>query len=86
MRYESVDLLRTAQELDDYFVPRVVGRVNDHYIKVAKVLGEFVWHAHEGEDEALYLLRGTLRIELEGGDVVTDMTRSIDEQTRDQAK
>ncbi|QFZ18622.1 cupin domain-containing protein [Saccharothrix syringae] len=27
----------------------VVGRVNDQYVKVAKLLGQLVWHAHDEE-------------------------------------
>jgi mannose-6-phosphate isomerase-like protein (cupin superfamily) len=28
-----------------------VGRVNDQYIKVAKVKSEFTWHKHDHDDE-----------------------------------
>jgi len=47
------------------WTPRVVGRVNDQYVKVAKLLGELVWHAHEDEDEMFLVVSGTLRIQLE---------------------
>jgi mannose-6-phosphate isomerase-like protein (cupin superfamily) len=49
-----------------YWTPRVVGRVNDQYVKVAKLLGELVWHAHDGEDEMFLVVSGTLRIQLQG--------------------
>jgi len=52
--------------------PRVVGQVNNQYIKVAKVHGEFPWHVHEDEDEMFLVLRGVLRIgraEADGGPV-----------------
>lgn len=45
--------------------------MNDSYIKVAKVKGEFVWHKHEGEDELFFVVKGSLRIQLEGGGAVT---------------
>ncbi|PTL74636.1 cupin domain-containing protein [Rathayibacter caricis DSM 15933] len=48
-----------------HWTPRVVGRVNDQYVKVAKLLGELVWHAHEDEDEMFLVVSGTLRIQLE---------------------
>lgn len=53
--------------LTDHWSPKVVGRVNDQYVKVAKVLGELAWHKHEDEDELFQVIRGRLRIELEGG-------------------
>jgi quercetin dioxygenase-like cupin family protein len=58
--------------LDELWSPRVVGQVNNQYIKVAKVQGEFPWHSHENEDEMFLVLRGLLRIgrsEADGGPV-----------------
>jgi mannose-6-phosphate isomerase-like protein (cupin superfamily) len=54
-----------AAALTDYWSPRVVGEVDDSYIKVAKVCGSLCWHSHEGEDELFLVLQGHLRIELE---------------------
>jgi mannose-6-phosphate isomerase-like protein (cupin superfamily) len=54
-------------QVSQHWTPRVVGRVNDQYVKVAKLLGELVWHAHNGEDEMFLVVYGDLRIELEGG-------------------
>lgn len=53
-------------QVTDYWTPRVVGRVNDQYVKVARLLGELVWHAHENEDEMFLVVSGDLRIQLEG--------------------
>ena len=59
-------------ELDcvtELWSPRVVAALNGQFVKVAKVKGEFVWHKHDEEDELFLVLRGTFRIQLEGGDV-----------------
>jgi mannose-6-phosphate isomerase-like protein (cupin superfamily) len=45
-------------------------QVNDQYIKVAKLKGEFVWHAHENEDECFHIIAGALKMQYEGGRVV----------------
>ncbi len=58
-------------QVTDHWTPRVVGRVNDQYVKVAKLLGELVWHAHADEDEMFLIVSGTLRIQLEGDREVT---------------
>ena len=71
MKSEAVNLQSAAGALEEIFSPRVVGRVNDHYVKVARAHGDFVWHAHEHEDELFLVLRGTLLIEIEGRAPVT---------------
>lgn len=53
----------------EYWRPRVIGRVNDQYVKIAKLKGEFVWHSHEAEDELFLVIRGQLRIQLDDGEV-----------------
>ena len=63
----SVDLHAALDAITEHWSPRVVGSVNDQYVKVAKVLGELVWHRHDDEDELFLVLRGRLRIQFEGG-------------------
>ena len=60
----TVNLEAAFAQLTDHWSPRVVGRVNDQYVKVAKVLGELAWHQHDDEDELFQVVRGTLRIEV----------------------
>ena len=61
---------RIAAALEELWSPRVIAEVDDAYVKVARIQGEFGWHAHAGEDELFLLLRGELRIELESGAAV----------------
>ena len=66
-----VNLNRSFSELAEHWSPKVVGRVNNQYVKVAKLLGELAWHKHDDEDEMFQVLKGALRIQVEGqGDVV----------------
>jgi mannose-6-phosphate isomerase-like protein (cupin superfamily) len=64
-----VNLESRFDDVTDLWSPRVIGRVNDQYVKIARIQGEFVWHAHEDEDELFLVLRGRLRIQLEDGEV-----------------
>jgi mannose-6-phosphate isomerase-like protein (cupin superfamily) len=67
-----ISLELACSTLQELWSPRVVGQVNNQYIKVAKVLGEFPWHSHEHEDEMFLVLRGVLRIgraDTDGGPV-----------------
>ncbi len=61
---------RLAAALEERWSPRVVAELEDVYVKVAKVEGALVWHRHEDEDELFYVLKGRLRLELEGRDAV----------------
>jgi quercetin dioxygenase-like cupin family protein len=52
--------------LENYFSPKIIGEVNDQYIKVVKIKGQEVpWHIHENEDELFYIAKGTLLMEIE---------------------
>jgi mannose-6-phosphate isomerase-like protein (cupin superfamily) len=55
-----------AASLPELWSPRVIAEVDDAYIKVAKVDGTLAWHCHENEDELFLVLKGHLRIEMEG--------------------
>lgn len=61
---------RIAENLTEYWSPKVVAELDDSYVKVAKVLGTLVWHHHEFEDELFYILKGSLSIEMEDRTVV----------------
>ncbi len=58
-----------AASLTELWSPRVVAELDDAYVKVAKLHGTLGWHAHADEDELFFVLKGTLRIELEDGAV-----------------
>lgn len=60
---------QVATSLTELWSPRVVGEVDDAYIKVAKVHGSLAWRSHENEDELFLILKGKLRIEMETGAV-----------------
>jgi mannose-6-phosphate isomerase-like protein (cupin superfamily) len=60
---------QVAASLSELWSPRVIAEVDDAYIKVAKVHGSLTWHSHENEDELFLVLKGQLRIEMEGGSI-----------------
>ncbi len=61
---QVISPLEIARSLNEYWSPKVISEVNDSYVKVAKLLGHFVWHDHQDEDEMFLILQGTLIIEL----------------------
>lgn len=53
-----------AAGLNELWSPRVIGELDQSYIKVAKVQGELVWHSHDEQDELFFVLQGRLRLQL----------------------
>jgi len=69
---KPISLEAAASALPELWSPRILGQVNDQYIKVARVEGVFPWHTHDHEDEMFLVLRGALTIgrsEADGGRV-----------------
>jgi len=60
---DKTNLLAQCEQLTEFWSPKIVGEVNDQYVKVAKLSGEFEWHKHDAEDELFYILRGNLVIQ-----------------------
>lgn len=71
-RDEPLDPRRLAAALTELWSPRVIGELDDSYIKVAKVEGELVWHSHDTQDELFFVLQGRLRLRLPDRDVTLD--------------
>ncbi|MBV7243089.1 cupin domain-containing protein [Streptomyces sp. MW-W600-10] len=65
---EPLSLTAALASFDALWSPRIVARVNDYDVRVAKVAGEHVWHVHEDTDEFFLVLDGTLDIALRDGD------------------
>jgi len=62
---ETVNLREKFSKIMDHWHPYIVGELNDNYIKLAKVKGEFVWHKHDDEDELFIIQQGTLFMDFE---------------------
>jgi mannose-6-phosphate isomerase-like protein (cupin superfamily) len=65
-----VNFLQALEQITDHWSPRVVGRVNDQYVKVAKVQGQLAWHKHDSEDEMFFVVYGRLTLQFEDKEVV----------------
>jgi mannose-6-phosphate isomerase-like protein (cupin superfamily) len=59
-----VDLADKLGLFSEHWSPKVVARLNDYEVKLAKLKGEFVWHTHDDTDELFLVIEGTLTIQL----------------------
>lgn len=61
---KSINIKEKLSLFNDQWTPKIIGELNGQHVKLAKLKGEFVWHAHENEDELFYVVKGSLIIEL----------------------
>ena len=66
---EKVSLAAKFGLFDAYWTPKIVADLNDSYVKVAKLKGEWMWHRHEQEDERFLVVKGRLLLKLRDQDV-----------------
>jgi mannose-6-phosphate isomerase-like protein (cupin superfamily) len=63
-----VNLSQALATFSDVYSPRIVGQVNDYDIRIAHVLGDYVWHVHDHTDEFFLVIDGQLDVQIrEGG-------------------
>ena len=67
---QMIDLAEKFSRIAEPWSPRIVAALNGQHVKLAKLEGEFVWHAHDDEDELFLVVRGELEIEHRDADGV----------------
>ncbi len=65
----KVNLKQKLSLFQDYWSPKIAGELNDSYVKLVKLKGEFQWHHHENEDELFFVVKGKLLIKLRDKDL-----------------
>ena len=58
----TVNIAQKFSQFNELWSPKILGEINDSYIKAVKVAGEFVWHHHDNEDEMFLVVKGLLRM------------------------
>ena len=66
---QVINLTEKFNLFSEHWQPKIAGELNDSYVKLAKVQGEFVWHHHENEDELFFVVKGALTIKLRAHDL-----------------
>jgi mannose-6-phosphate isomerase-like protein (cupin superfamily) len=70
VNYQPVNLKDKFAKFSEQWSPRIIAQMNDYHFKIAKVQGEFVWHAHPETDEVFIVLKGRLELQFRDGSVV----------------
>jgi mannose-6-phosphate isomerase-like protein (cupin superfamily) len=68
----KINLSQKLSLFNEYWSPKIIGDLNDSYIKLAKLKGEFDWHRHDNEDELFFVIKGQLTIKFRDNDIILD--------------
>jgi mannose-6-phosphate isomerase-like protein (cupin superfamily) len=66
---EKVNLAHKFELFSEQWQPKIVGELNDSYVKLARLQGQFVWHQHATEDELFLVIQGQLTIKLRDDEI-----------------
>ena len=59
---KTINIAEKFSKFKEQWSPKIVGEVNDSYVKAVRFQGEFVWHHHDHEDEMFLVVEGLLRM------------------------
>ncbi len=73
-----INLSEKFSKFNEHWHPYIIGELNENFIKLAKLQGDFVWHKHDHEDELFVVQSGTLiidfrdkTVEVKAGEILT---------------
>ena len=69
-KIEPINIMDKFSLFNEKWTPKIIGELNDQYVKVCKLKDDFVWHSHENEDELFMVFKGTLLMEFRDGRIV----------------
>jgi len=67
---QVVNIAEKLRQFEEHWQPKIVGELNDSYVKLVKFQGEFVWHHHDAEDELFLIVKGSMRMRLRDRDLI----------------
>lgn len=74
---EKINLKEKFGLFNEYWSPKIIGEINESYVKIAKLKGEFTWHLHDNEDEMFFVVKGQLTIKFREKDIHLQEGESI---------
>ena len=69
-KIEPINIMNKFSLFNQEWSPKIIGELNDQYVKVCRLKDDFVWHSHENEDELFMVFKGTLLIDFRDGRTV----------------
>lgn len=74
---DKINVSEKLSRFNDLWSPKIVSELNDSFVKLVKLEGEFVWHKHDQEDEMFFVIEGQLVIKFRDKDIVLNPNEFI---------
>jgi len=59
---KTINIAQKFSLINQPWSPKILGEINESYVKAVRFQGEFVWHHHDNEDEMFLVLQGRMRM------------------------
>ena len=69
-KIEPINIMDKFSLFNEKWTPKIIGELNNQYVKLCKLKDDFVWHSHKNEDELFMVFKGTLLMEFRDGRIV----------------
>ena len=69
-KIEAINIMDKFSLFNEKWTPKIIGELNNQYVKLCKLKDDFVWHSHKNEDELFMVFKGTLLMEFRDGRIV----------------
>ena len=69
-KIEPINIMNKFSLFNEEWTPKIIGELNNQYVKLCKLKDDFVWHSHENEDALFMVFKGTLLMEFRDGRIV----------------
>ena len=66
----KININEKFSKFSEYWRPKIVAELNGQEFKLAKIKGEYPFHAHEGEDEMFFCWKGSFILDFQDGESV----------------
>ena len=67
---QKININEKFDLFSEHWRPKIVAELNGQEFKLAKIKGEYPFHAHEGEDEMFFCWRGSFILDFENAESV----------------
>ena len=66
----KININEKFSKFSEHWRPKIVAELNGQEFKLAKIKGEYPFHAHEGEDEMFFCWKGSFILDFQDGESV----------------
>ena len=67
---QPININEKFSKFSEHWRPKIVAQLNGQDFKLAKIKGEYPFHAHEHEDEMFFCWKGSFILDFEHGESV----------------